>query len=126
MTPVSTASVGSSRGTEIVTGPRPRIWCSAGTGLRSQGWAGPAPPSSVSRNRWPSGSSKSSVARPPVAPTSPTATPRSASRARHQPRLASPATRSPVRAIECVPRRSRATGQSKKVMSVPGEARPSA
>ena len=37
-------------------------------------------------------------------------------------RLAPPPTRSPVRAMLCVPRRSRPTGQSKKVTSVPGVA----
>ena len=31
----------------MVIGPSPRIWCSAGTGLRSQGCASPAPPSSI-------------------------------------------------------------------------------
>jgi hypothetical protein len=32
-------------------GPRPRIWCSTGTGLFSHGEAGPAPPSSTSTSR---------------------------------------------------------------------------
>jgi hypothetical protein len=40
--------------------------------------------------------------------------------------MLSPATRSPVRLIEWVPRRSGAAGQSKKVRSDPGEASPSA
>ncbi len=34
-------------GTLIVIGPRPRIWCSAGTGLFSHGWAGARPSSSA-------------------------------------------------------------------------------
>ena len=45
-------------------GPRPRIWCSAGTGLRSHGEAAPVPPSSTSTSRWPSPSSNGSVSRP--------------------------------------------------------------
>ena len=40
--------------------------------------------------------------------------------------LASPATRRPVRTMLLVPRRSRPTGQSKKVRSEPGEASASA
>jgi hypothetical protein len=63
-TVVSTASVAPSVGTEMVIGPRPRIWCMAGTGLRSQAWASPWLPSSISRKRWPSASSNSIAARP--------------------------------------------------------------
>jgi hypothetical protein len=41
-------------------------------------------------------------------------------------RLASLASRNPVRTMLRVPRRSRGTGQSKNVMSVPGDPAPSA
>ncbi len=52
-------------------------------------------------------------------------TPCSLKRASHQRIVASPVTRSAVRMMEWVPRRSRGTGHSKKVMSEPGLATPS-
>ena len=84
MTAVSTASVGARSGTLSVIGPRPRIWCSAGTGLFAHGCASPAPPSSTRLSRWPSGSSKSSVSRPSRSAISPCFTRCSARCAFHQ------------------------------------------
>ena len=71
---VSTSSVGARSGTLIRIGPRPRIWCSAGTGLFSQGSA-VRPASATRLRRCPSGSSKWSVGRPSALATSPLATP---------------------------------------------------
>ena len=71
MTSVSTNAVRDRSCTVSTIGPRPRIWCSAGTGLRSQGEAAPAPPSSTSTSRWPSPSSNGSVSRPSTSTTSP-------------------------------------------------------
>ena len=64
MTSVSTNAVRARSCTVSTIGPRPRIWCSAGTGLFSHGDADPAPPSSTSTRRWPSPSSNGSVSRP--------------------------------------------------------------
>src|SRR6185295_10174012 len=51
MTSVSTNAVRDSSCTVSTIGPRPRIWCSTGTGLRSHGEAVPTPPSSTSTSR---------------------------------------------------------------------------
>jgi hypothetical protein len=84
------------------------------------------PPSSMRRKRWPSGSSNSIAARPSMVEIGAAVTPASIRCAAQKFRLISPETLSPVPLIEEVPRRSRSTGQSKKVRSVPGVASPSA
>jgi hypothetical protein len=123
MTRSRTAAVGARSGTVRVIGPRPLIWCPAGTGLASKGWAG-APSSATRRRRCPSGSSKASEGRPSITRTSPADTPAAFSRSCHHGRLA-PSTRKAVREIERLPRRAGGTGHSKKVMSEPGDAAPS-
>ena len=90
----------------MVIGPRPRIWCSAGTGLRSQGAPRPR------RRRRPAEALALGVLeverRAAVALGDRRCCTPSSSRRRATSRgVASPATRRPVRAIACVPRRSR-------------------
>jgi hypothetical protein len=69
---------------------------------------------------------ESSVPRPSRSTISACVTPSSSKRFFHQPRVSSSVTRNPVREMLCVPRFSGVTRQSKKVMSLPGVAFPSA
>ena len=122
--PVRKRSEGARSGTLMVIGPRPRIWNASGTGLRSQGWNGHRcrhrPPASGAG--LPDPRSRAGAARPPPAPGRAARPPRRGARS-SSPAPRWPATRRPVRTMEWVPRRSRPTGQSKNVRSVPGAAR---
>jgi hypothetical protein len=95
--------------------------CCAGTGLRFHGMRLADAAVVNQAEALSSKSSKSSVLRH-RARRSPVRNALSSKRFFHHRRLASPATRSPVRETLCVPRFSGATGQSKKVMSLPGVA----